>query len=1270
MTLAKARLIAKVRRALAFGLLLLLPAAVISAADPAFVGKLALIADPEVAKELGLTDDTKKKLLELIDKREQEAIGIVAKLKGQPAAKQAEALAPFVAESEKMGKAMLSDEQLAKLDKFKVAKDGMVGILSAEMAGKLQITDDQKKEIAPLIEEYKGIMARGSEFQKRVARQSYEKKIAGLLNDNQRGQWEGLSGVPAGGSAVAQSSTPAAPPGPGGSAPPGPGGVNVQRAGGVAELDASEDGTYKLNFVLTPWKNVIEYFAKKGGYAVMADKWPSGTFSYTDPKSYTAEQVIDVFNLHLMSKGFILVKKEKLLRVWDVTNDGPVPPEYVPEITPDEIQNHGEYSVLTVYFQLDKWPPSEAEAEIKKRLGPYGSITVLNYARQLVVTELGGRLRWIKRTIDEVEKPQGTINKDDRLVLIKLNRLTPSEFLVNVRQLMGIPDNQFATTDGNLRLSTNELDSLIICSGKLPQIERVQELAKQLDGYAPAKTPGGGITIVEQPQFGVYEIRNADPVFAENVIRSLLAGVAPDLKIQLDQKTGKLSVWGKPTQHQQVQAILFQLEQNGNIVEVFKLRKLNPNDAQTALYQLVGGDASGKGSTNGLRINVDPLTQQLTISGTPAQLDACKGLLAQWGEQIGGFAGPPGRQAGMPDDRAGVRVLPLSSRTMKQVLEELPYHWGEGKPKIRIQEINADGSVVTEKEPAATPDKPASATPAGKKAEPAPRPAPPTAPKTDARPWPQPNQPAIRPDRPARPAPGKSDLTSEDEPAYFVSAPSDSAPETPTGQPAAPSNQENQSSTTPPSAESQTPTHSADEPAEITVRVTPKGIVISSENLDALDDFESMLQELVAADDRKGKRTEVFPLKFKEADIAANMLKAMIDGGASVSEGGLGGLANMIGGPLGGMMSMFGSSGGSQPAGGSVSGTSSGTPANITPDVTLNVLYITALPRDLDNIEALIKLIDKEESPDPPVAARPRFIPVMNSKAADVAILVREQFAGQIYGEASSNRQMQIQPQDVLAAMISGGRGGRGGPGGGGGGRNQQQNLGEKKKIMISVSQETNSLIVTAPDHLFEDVEAFVKMVDLENVIPDATVRVVKLRQVNPDALYTALGSYAGTNASVARVLPFNSANLTGRGGQTGNVVSNQAANPQQGNRQGNNQNQINPQTLAQMQQFNQGQRGRGGQGGFGQPGGFNQFNAGGFGGPGGFGGNRGGGGGIPGGGNFGGNRGGGGPGGFGGGGAPGGFGGNRGGGGAPGGFGGNRGGGGAPGGGNRGGFQ
>src|SRR5689334_18336089 len=210
-----------------------------TAADSMFVGKLALLEDPEVAKELGLADDTKAKLKELINNREKEAIDKVAKLKGQPQAKQFQEMAPFAAESEKLGMALLTDAQIAKLDKLRVAKEGMLGVLGPDMSGKLQLTDDQKKEIGPLVEEYKGVMARGNETQKRSARGYYEKKIAALLTDAQRGTWEQLSGTPAGGSA--------APTGGGASSGSSSSGVNVQRAAS-GELKVTEDGKFTINF--------------------------------------------------------------------------------------------------------------------------------------------------------------------------------------------------------------------------------------------------------------------------------------------------------------------------------------------------------------------------------------------------------------------------------------------------------------------------------------------------------------------------------------------------------------------------------------------------------------------------------------------------------------------------------------------------------------------------------------------------------------------------------------------------------------------------------------------------------------------------------------------------------------------------------------------------------------------------------------------------------------------------------------------------------------
>src|SRR4030095_1831072 len=49
-----------------------------AAADPAFVGVLSLVVEPDVAKELGLSDEIKAKVLAVVDKREQEVVGLAS----------------------------------------------------------------------------------------------------------------------------------------------------------------------------------------------------------------------------------------------------------------------------------------------------------------------------------------------------------------------------------------------------------------------------------------------------------------------------------------------------------------------------------------------------------------------------------------------------------------------------------------------------------------------------------------------------------------------------------------------------------------------------------------------------------------------------------------------------------------------------------------------------------------------------------------------------------------------------------------------------------------------------------------------------------------------------------------------------------------------------------------------------------------------------------------------------------------------------------------
>jgi type II secretory pathway component GspD/PulD (secretin) len=302
---------------------------------------------------------------------------------------------------------------------------------------------------------------------------------------------------------------------------------------------------------------------------------------------------------------------------------------------------------------------------------------------------------------------------------------------------------------------------------------------------------------------------------------------------------------------------------------------------------------------------------------------------------------------------------------------------------------------------------------------------------------------------------------------------------------------------------------------------------------------------------------------------------------------------------MGMMGALLGAAGGSSAAAtsGSVS-TAYGT-VSITPDPRLNALYVQATYRDHDTIRQLLQIIDVEASPDPiQIQSRPRFIPVTHGKADEVATIIRQVYAGRL-AETGGNRSGGGggSPQEMFLQMAFGNRGGQRG----GGGRNQV-NRGEEPKMTLGVDLKSNSLIVSAPDYLFNEITELVHTLDVAAVPADQTVQVVSLKRVNADALKSSLQSTLGTNATINRVssLTTTTTATPPRQGTTGTNTTGQG-----GNNTGGGQNNNNAGFRQRAEQFNQG-----GRGGF--PGGGN-FGGGNFGGRGNFGG------GFPGGGNFGG---------------------------------------------------
>ena len=177
---------------------------------------------------------------------------------------------------------------------------------------------------------------------------------------------------------------------------------------------------------------------------------------------------------------------------------------------------------------------------------------------------------------------------------------------------------------------------------------------------------------------------------------------------------------------------------------------------------------------------------------------------------------------------------------------------------------------------------------------------------------------------------------------------------------------------------------------------------------------------------------------------------------------------------------------------------------SIVADTRLNCLVVQALPVDVQLVEQLLKVIDREGSiTDVETAGKPHILPIQYLEAEQVAGIVREAFASRMATAGGGQAGGQPNPVELIRAL----RGGRGG-------RSDSDVKNEEAKMTITVDNRSNSLIVTAPEPLFEQVEELVALIDQGSPELEEDVDIVSLKNSNPDTVQRALAAIIGTTSS------------------------------------------------------------------------------------------------------------------------------------------------------------
>jgi type II secretory pathway component GspD/PulD (secretin) len=341
--------------------------------------------------------------------------------------------------------------------------------------------------------------------------------------------------------------------------------------------------------------------------------------------------------------------------------------------------------------------------------------------------------------------------------------------------------------------------------------------------------------------------------------------------------------------------------------------------------------------------------------------------------------------------------------------------------------------------------------------------------------------------------------------------------------------------------------------------------MISSEDPEALNKLEELIR-MLSDESVLGKTSlVVYYLKNSTAEVVAQTLQTLM-GSGTVSTLGVSGAGSLDTSP---------SFEGEQRAevlgllalGNSIEKTGT---VSISADTRLNALLIQANPVDHKTIERLLPILDQADIQGGDILNRPkpRLIPLKNMRAEDAQAVVEKVYANRLQGgtgntatQATSggNRNSNRQPQggyQASAAMMPGAMppmmpgmapgmipGMPGNPGAMiqqlmrmGGNQGGSSTAKEPEPTMtLGVDSRSNSLIVSAPESLFLQVEAFVKELDEIAVQTEMVVEVVPLKNISSDLARQTIGNVYGDSVkfstSRSSVSATSGNNLGGFGG-------------------------------------------------------------------------------------------------------------------------------------------
>jgi type II secretory pathway component GspD/PulD (secretin) len=359
----------------------------------------------------------------------------------------------------------------------------------------------------------------------------------------------------------------------------------------------------RFNFRSQKWPEVLEWVAREADLSLVMETPPPGVFSYSDSKDYTTTAAIDLLNGWLLTKGFTLVRRERMLMCLDLKSG--LPEGAIPRIEPAELATRGRFEFVTVLFPLQNRLPDAVVTEVQPLLGTWGKVKPLPQTSQLMVSDTVANLRLLETVLSRIPASAAAASGPPELIVYPLNHANPEQAAAVLKQIVA----GTVVVDAKARqISVNAVPF---------EQAKARTILQQLeDNQGPD----------QQPQLKLYPAAVVDP----DQFLATLKLIAPDGQFRIDAGSGRLVVWASAADQQKVseslQQLLAEQPQGGlRTVVSHSLQHVEPTAILTILASL----------TPSARVTLNSTGRGVVVYGTAADQQSVRDLIQQLDTQAG-----------------------------------------------------------------------------------------------------------------------------------------------------------------------------------------------------------------------------------------------------------------------------------------------------------------------------------------------------------------------------------------------------------------------------------------------------------------------------------------------------------------------------------------------------------------------------------------------------------------------------------------------------------